>query len=370
MRPLAIIRRAQLRRAMALWAALTLGSGCEFGIPVSLDFDPRSGGGPPPIAPGAFFSFTSSERAVQVGDTLPILVMDAGGAVWTVSDTSIATITSDAVGGVLRPRRVGSVGLAVQAHGRTLRRDYEVVHTLCRRGAVTAPLVVGSDSLVTLTADDCALGYHPGFGEWPQDSLGPRYPTLRAEGRRLVLTDSTLLRVDASSAEVMPLLAIMESTDWSLTMRRNPWGRAFVARMLAPGSYVLWVAGEPDQLNASIRLETREVALCSDSTTTIRPLTLGSPAEGSLDASDCHSAFGFAQEWWRITLPRDGLYRVVIEPTSTPNNMSLQVFRRGGFLGVLPSFWAAGEYVVEASALSDVSYRIRVVACVSETICP
>lgn len=246
----------------------------------------------------------------------------------------------------------------------------EVVTTLCGRAEAATPIAPGADIAFDLDAADCRLGYDPSFYEWPQGFDGPLYPTLRAEGRRLVLTDSTLVRVDAAITGANPFLAIMDTTGYSVAMRRNPWSRAFVARLLPPGAYALWVRGEPDRPPTAAQLTLRQVPLCTDSTTTIGNLALGVAVEGTLDAFDCHSDTGLAQEWWRITIPSAGWYRVSIEPTSTANYHPPTVWQRGGDVSALPTYLEAGTERFEASAISDVSYRLRVVACSSATTCP
>lgn len=327
------------------------------------------GGGGPTFPPGSFFAIISPERAVQVGDTLRLALLDGGTAVWSSSDTSIATAFGDGIQGSVVGRAAGSVVVTVQSQGRALTRRIDVVQSLCQRQVATRVVVPGTDTTVTLDASDCAIGYAEGL-QWPVDTAGPAHPSVRAEHLRIDLSDSTLLRIDAASTSMRPLLVIADSAGRPIAGRLNYWTDVYVARLLPPGRYNVWIGSDVHRPTGDIRVQLRAVTRCSDASVLPRPLTLGTWHSDTLDASSCHSDAGEAQQPWTVSLFTPGWYRTIIESTLTNEYIVPYVHYEGSALDRYAVSWRAGSHTLFAANAVDGPYRIRMVACPTYETCP
>jgi hypothetical protein len=356
--------------ALLTVACATGDSSCDASIAAGPSWG--GGGGTPYYPPGSFFYFTSGGYAVEVNDTLTISAGDAFGAVWSVSDTTIATIAP--VAGIsgyatLVGRAPGVVTVTVEAHSRALTRRIAVVPSLCRVADVVATTAVGADETIALDEDDCALAYSNWLSNWPSESVGHPHSALRAEGRRLVLSEHTMLRIDLADDALHPFVILVDSSGWVVRSGFNPWEEVFVAGLLPPGTYTLWSATDQPRATGDLSLRLKEVALCVDADAL--PLTFGVPVEGRLDGDDCHDVWGAAQERWTVTIPAAGYYRAVITPTQTAKYEPPALFRHeNSYVDASIQHWTPGTYVLIASARTDVSYRLLMVACASETSCP
>lgn len=364
--------RWKIALALLTVACATGDTSCDPSFPAGPMWGP-GGGGTPYYPPGSFFYFTTDEYAVEVGDTLVISASDAVGAVWSVSDTTIATVAP--VGGTsgvatLVGRATGQVTVTVFAHSRALSRRIAVVPTLCSETEVVTTTTVGADESIALDESDCALAYRRWAMEWPRDPIEePVHSALRAEGRRLELSEHTMLRIDVAGDALRPLVILVDSLGTVVRSGYNLWKEVFVAGLLAPGRYTLWTATDLPEGVDELSVQLRQVAICADADAL--PLTLGVPVEGRLDGDDCHDIWGSAQERWVVTIPSAGFYRAEITARQAENFRAPLLYHGSSYyIEAYPQYWTPGTYVLSASARSDVEYRLLMVACASQTSCP
>ncbi len=361
-------------RLLRLGVVALCASGCDYGLSLGPIWGPGGGGGGggggwPNLPPGYFFSISSSERAVQVGDTLLLAATDASSAVWSSSDTTVATVEGLYNEGRIVGRAAGSVVISVAAHGRTLTRRIDVVPSLCQQRDASRSIGLGGDTVLTLDADDCAIGFDEDL-QWPLGADGPAHPSLRAEVVGVEFSDSTMLRLDASSATLNPLVALADSQRNLIAGRLNGWGDVYLARLVPPGRYSVWLGSDAHRPTGDIRLQVRSVARCRTASPAASALAIGTWHTDTLDASSCHSDRGEMQAPWQFVVPSSGYYRIMIETTLPNPSIQPFVLYDGFAISFMSRWWEVGTHTVQATNAVDGPYRIRIVACSNIENCP
>lgn len=156
---------------------------------------------------------------------------------------------------------------------------------LCMAGVIEAVIRPGDSFDGTLNDDDCLLP-HARYGE----------------GFRLVLDESTGLRMLLTSSDFEPLLAV---TDLELNVR---WWSDFgfdvegarIERMVPAGEYIVWATGW-DHAAGTYRLSMEEVEIqvCPAVGTT----SIGGTAHGTLSQASCTGPDGRFMDPWVIQVP-------------------------------------------------------------------
>ena len=154
-----------------------------------------------------------------------------------------------------------------------------------------------------LETTTCSIAYDQFWGSWPpQYPLG--YPDARqAAGWRLVLPETTHVRIDVTSAAFNPAVLVTDSTGWLVAGDHRIIPSMHVVRTLPTGAYNVWAASPGLTATGAFSLSAQTVTPCAPSDS-VGAIAIGQTVAGALTLADCYEMpLGYLAEWRTLAIP-------------------------------------------------------------------
>lgn len=290
---------------------------------------------------------TAGSDSVVLGGSLQLVatVVGSGGTAvtgasvqWTSLVPGVASVNG---AGVVTGVALGTVGIRAATGDYADTLFVRVRPVTCTAAQATTSFALETAVTGTLDASDCGF-----FGG------------VRAEGRSIVLTAQTTLRVRASSPNFAASVLISDAAMniYAGGGAAAPGDDAEAFGSLPAGSYIVWVLGNSETQTGSWTFTATPVEFCTPATLEGN-VVIGEAEAGAVSDDSCVLPNAIPGSGWGLTVASDTALRFAVASTDfdpvvivTRTNAELDIvavaFSNGAGEAILRTQFAAGEYIV------------------------
>ncbi|MHB1297346.1 MAG: Ig-like domain-containing protein [Gemmatimonadaceae bacterium] len=239
----------------------------------------------------ASIAMISPQSTMVIGGTLQLVastlnakgVSIPGAAVrWTSRQPTIATVTPN---GLVSGLRAGVATIRVTAGEHFAEVAITVEPAICSGQSALSTLVPGQPVTGNLTDSACQM------------------EGVRMEGRRLVISEPTALRIDLTSAQFDATVFVTDLSMTFVAMGDEVVGTSGVRLIhsFLPGTYIVWATSFQGDARGAYTLSAAPMVRCAASTTA-GTILVGQPVSGRLTEGSCLLPNDMLAEGWRFTV--------------------------------------------------------------------